>query len=214
MKKKNYSVITTLLIVTLSIIWTSCEEQVVPDNSTDRLFRPAMLTANVNGVAVKLSWVPIAKASYYLELSRDSFQYENDLQVFSLDGVAEYQVDDLWSSSRYSVRIKAISKDSTIKDSEYKQIQFMTGVENIFYAINSANVSVSSVWLEWNNAKSVNRIVISTKDTPDREVQLSITNISEGKKLIDGLSANKAYTFKIYKGEMLRGTVSVMTKAS
>ncbi len=213
MKKKIYNTFITLLIISFTFMWNSCEDDTIVDNSTNQLFRPAMLVTYINGVSVRFTWVPIAKAYYSLEISRDSLQFERDLQIFILNGVAEYQVEDLWSSSRYSVRIKAISKDSTIKDSEYKQTVFMTGIENIFYSVSSSNVTVNSILLEWNNTKSVNRIVISTKDTPDREIQLSDTDTSEGKKLIDGLSANRAYTFKIYKGEMLRGTISVMTKA-
>lgn len=206
--------IPNLLILTLflPVFLILCEEENITDNTPDRLFRPALLTAGVDGNKVRLTWVPIANASYSLEISRDSLLFSTDLQSIPLDGVDEYTVEDLWSDTIYSARIKALSKIGTIKDSEYEQITFRTGIENIFFAVAADDIRSNQVLLKWNKIKSVTRIVISTDSATDLIVPLSSSDSDAGQKTIEGLSAGTKYTFKIYLGDMLRGTISVSTK--
>lgn len=128
MKKKIlYIINSVLLMLYLPFSMVSCEDDTSTVNFPDQLFRPVLFEAIVNGDMVTFSWVPIANASYSLEVSKDSLLFSNDLQVFLLDEALEYTIEGLSSDSRYSARIKAVSKDSKIKDSEYKEITFMTG---------------------------------------------------------------------------------------
>ncbi len=211
MERFKYSI--TKLIMTLlclPMFMISCDEEDAADNTPERLFRPALLTAGVDGNKVRLTWIPIANASYSLEISRDSLLFSTDLQVIPLDGVDEYTVQDLWSDTIYSARIKGLSKISTIKDSEYEQITFRTGIENIFYAVAATDIGTNQVLLKWDKTKTVSTIVVSTAGAADTVVPVSASDA--GEKLIPALTAATSYTFKIYFGEMLRGTVSAKTK--
>ncbi len=211
MERNKYSIIKLfMMMLCLPLFLISCEEDNNIDNTPERLFRPALLTAGVNGNQVRLTWIPIANASYSLEISRDSLLFSTDLQVIPLDGVDEYTVEDLWSDTIYSARIKALSKISTIKDSEYETVTFRTGIENIFYAVAATDIGTDQVLLQWDKTKTVSGIVVSTGGAADIVIPLSASDA--GQKLITALKAATSYTFKIYFGEMLRGTVSVKTK--
>lgn len=207
---KNNIINFLILILCLPVFLVSCEEETTPDDTPDRLFRPALLTAGVDGNKVVLKWVPIANASYSLEISRDSLLFSTDLQVIPLDGVDEYTVGDLWSDTIYSARIKGLSKISTIRDSEYEQITFRTGIENIFYAVAATDIGSDQILLKWDKTKTVSKIVVSSVGAPDAIISVSVSDA--GQKLVTALKKATSYTFKIYFGEMLRGTVSVKTK--
>ena len=209
---KNNIINFLILILCLPVFLVSCEEETTPDDTPYRLFRPALLTAGVDGNKVTLKWVPIANASYSLEISFDSLLFSNKLQVIPLDAVDEYTVGDLWSDTIYSARIKALSKISTIKDSQYEQVTFRTGIENIFYAVAANDISSNHVLLKWDKTKSVSQIVVSTTGAADVIIPLSASDGVTGQKIIEGLTARTKYTFKIYLGEMLRGTISASTK--
>ncbi|MGV8096744.1 MAG: hypothetical protein AB2L24_33225 [Mangrovibacterium sp.] len=208
--KNKYYTIRLLMLLCLSFL-VSCEDETSPDDIPDQLFRPVAFTASVNSNIVTLSWVPIANATYSLEISRDSLLFENDIQVFSLDKAEEYMIEDLWSNSRYSARIKAISKNASINNSEYNQITFKTGSENIFYAIADEDIEHNSVLLRWDKNKNVDKIIVSTTGGIDVTIPLSAEDKSAGEKLIGNLEPGTYYGFKIYLGEMPRGSVSATT---
>ncbi|MGV8137277.1 MAG: hypothetical protein AB2L20_18840 [Mangrovibacterium sp.] len=211
MERIKYSITKLIMmLLCLPMFMISCDEEDAVDNTPERLFRPALLTAGVDGNKVRLTWIPIANASYSLEISRDSLLFSTDLQVIPLDGVDEYTVEDLWSDTIYSARIKGLSKISTVKDSEYETVTFRTGIENIFYTVAATDIGTNQVLLKWDKTKSVSTIVVSTAGAADTVVPVSASDA--GEKLIPALTAGTSYTFKIYFGEMLRGTVSAKTK--
>ena len=194
--------ICTLLIVSQ----ISCRPEEVINNTSDRLFAPAMLSGLVIENTINLSWVPIANASYSLELSKDSLLFSNELMVVPLDGKTYYSFSDLWSNTRYSARIKAISKDSTIKNSIYNEITFKTKTENIFYQIADADITTSSVLLKWVKGKTVDKILVYPDgDTIKTTITLTSDDIASGTKLITGLVSGKTFNFEIYWGKMQRG---------
>lgn len=124
-KLKHY--IPRLFVVMASLsLMTSCEEAPgITEETPDQLFRPVNLSASAGENEVTLTWSPIKNATYFLEISRDSFEFAIDVQDFSLDEAA-CTIGDLWNESRYSARVKAVSAVPAIKDSEYKQITFVT----------------------------------------------------------------------------------------
>lgn len=214
MKNLKYSIFKSIVLLSLPFLMFSCDDDDTLSAVPDQLFRPILLSATIdNGNEVTLSWIPIANASCLLEISRDTFLFENELQTFSLDEVSQYTIKDLWSNSRYSARIKAISKDSNIKDSEFDQMEFTTQTENIFYAVTDDQIGTDYVLLKWDNSKNVSQLVLSADGGTGTTIALSEPDISGGQKLIEGLNADTEYVFKIYLGEMLRGTVSVKTRA-
>ena len=210
MKISKYKII-FLLMISLPFFYISCEEEeTLTKDIPDQLFRPVGFTASINGNSISFTWVPIADASYLLEISRDSFLFQQDLQVFPIDGSIDYTLENLWSQARYSARIKSVSKKPEIKDSEYKQITFRTGIENIFYAIAGADIGADHILLTWDATKSVSHILLPNGTT----IQLTDSEKQAGQKDITGLTPKTSYTFKIYYGEMLRGTISATTLAN
>ncbi|MEL7589013.1 MAG: hypothetical protein AAGU19_20045 [Prolixibacteraceae bacterium] len=212
MAKIKYHIIQLFLVLFLSSLIVSCDEDPELSQTTDRLFRPALFTTGINGNEVTFSWVPISNATYILEISRDSLLFQTDLQVVPLGKVTIFEVKDLWSASRYSARIKAVSDNSAMGDSEYNQITFRTGTENIFFAPTPEEISATSVILRWDDQKAVSKIVVSSPEVAEYIRPLSEADIENGHALISGLNAGVTYVFKVYNGEMLRGTISVKTK--
>lgn len=210
MKEINKYTILALGIFCLAGI-LSCEKHNLedPDNTTDRLFRPPAFAASVNTNEVTLSWVPISDATYVLEVSKDNLLFETELQQIELKDVAEYVLTDLWSSTRYSARIKAVSNNPSIKDSEFNVLTFQTGVENIFITPEEEDITNHSVLLAWDTSKEVDRITVTTAGTATRSLTLSASEISKGQLLVEELTPATTYTFRIYKGEMLRGSLTL-----
>ncbi len=212
MKKYEYNIaLLLILMLFLPFLMVSCDEETSVVETTDQLFRPALFTSTVIGNEVTLTWVPIANASYSLEISKDSFLFQNELQVIPLEEVQTYKVTDLWSLSRYSARIKAISKDASVKDSEWNQITFTTGSENILYSIGLDDIGFDNVNLKWDKNKIVTHLVVSSEGSPDRTVTLTTGDISSGVKRVEGLNPGTRYIIKIYRGAQLRAQTTVTT---
>jgi len=109
--------------------FTSCEDDMFSvDNSVpNRMFRPVAFTVSPTSSGANFNWVPISGASsYYLEVSKDSLQFTEELQKISLGIVSAYQLTDLLSKTRYSARIKTVSGKPELLDSDFNSITFVT----------------------------------------------------------------------------------------
>lgn len=211
MKNSIFRIFYFLIVIIPVII--SCErEETEKDKILSRLFRPASFTATVTDNVIHFSWTPIGNATYLLEVSKDSLLFTNELQSIVVERNS-YTLSDLWSQTRYSARVKAVSKNPEMGDSGYtKEVTVKTGTENIFYVVTDENISSNSVLLTWNKEKNVSHIVISASGISDSKINLSDSNITDGEILLTNLNSGVSYTFRIYLGEMLRGTTTVKTK--
>lgn len=207
----NANIFRISAIIVTALLLNACKDEREENTIFSRLFRPASFSTEINGNTVIFSWTPIANARYELEISRDSFLYTNELQTFSLEQ-PEFTIENLWSQSRYSARVKAVSRNEGMGDSGFKEISFLTGIENIFYQPAADNIYTNSVLVRWDSSKEVTHIVIATGIAPGVSVTLSSTDVDAGEKLIEGLQAGTTYTLEIYKGEMKRGEIAVSTK--
>lgn len=176
-----------------------------------QLFRPIGFSGNVNIVSVAFNWTPIKDANYLLEISRDSLLFERDVESILIEGKAQYLMENLWSLSRYSARIKAISKIPGIEDSGYQTITFVTALENLFYSIDSGNISTTSIALHWEPDNIATRIDVLSGDEAVQQIPLSEDQLIAGSALVEELSPDTSYTFKIYNDEILRGTIAGRT---
>lgn len=196
-------------IISTSII--SCK------NEPNQMPIPSTFTPLVKENTVNLTWTGIPNAIYIIELSRDSLEFKTDFKTDTIIGATSLIVENLWSNSRYSARIKVVSKDAGIKDSEYKTITFLTQTENIFYSISPESITSNTVMLSWNPLKKVSKIIVSlqTQGSVHQIVlQLSAEEILNGKKLVEGLISNTNFVFKIFLDEMVRGEITVKTKST
>jgi hypothetical protein len=92
-------------------------------------------------------------------------------------------------------------------------MEFTTQTENIFYAVTDDQIGPDYVLLKWDNSKNISQLVLSADGGTETAIALSESDISGGQKLVEGLNPDTEYVFKIYLGEMLRGTISVKTQA-
>lgn len=202
-------------VLLISQFFLSCKDDIETITPPDRLFAPALFGGTVIENNISLNWTPISNASYLLELSKDSLLFTNELVVIPLDEVSNYSFSDLWSKTRYSVRIKAVSKDPALKDSKYLSITFKTGTENIFYNIAPSDISSNHVVLKWSNWKKVSKIVYYIDGIEDTTQKVTITlteeEIAAGTKTIENLESATSYYFEIYYGEMQRGITFATT---
>lgn len=126
MKLLKLRIIHIMLLSASLFSFPSCEKTSVDlVESADQLFRPVRFEAEVEGQTVNLSWIPIRHATYIVELMND-----NDIQLFTLSNVKQLIIEDLKPETQYTARIKAVSIDKNIKDSEFQEITFITGIKN------------------------------------------------------------------------------------
>lgn len=120
MLKYCYMILLSVLAFTL----VSCNDDDDAQKYPDQLFRPASFKADVQNGYVVLTWVPISGATYLIEVSKDDHLYETELQRIELEEGNSYTLDNLVSGAFYSARIKSVSTNSSIKDSEYAELTF------------------------------------------------------------------------------------------
>jgi hypothetical protein len=191
--KYNY-----ILLILISLYILSCEkESETEEVILSRMFRPPSIEVTVDGSTARFNWIAVGTGEYVLELSKDSLLFSNELQTFLIEGSNSLVVDDLWSLTRYSARVKSVSDNPATKDSEWQELTFRTGQENIFYGLEDEDIGVNSVMLKWNDQKDVSHIVLSSEGIEDVTITISDSEISAGEKLINDLSPGKQYTFKI-----------------
>ncbi|MEI7504943.1 MAG: fibronectin type III domain-containing protein, partial [Paludibacter sp.] len=161
MKRLKFNITSSIAILLLiSQVLLSCKDEVVVNNTADQLFSPALFSAAIITNVASLSWTPIANSTYYvLEISKDSLLFTNELVADTIVDKYYYSIQDLWSNTRYSARIMAVSKDPKIKDSKFLAITFKTKTENIFYEVPAADIATNQVQLKWNALKQVSKIV-------------------------------------------------------
>lgn len=117
----RYCYILLLSVVMFSFASCSDDDDVRVPN---KLFRPAMFEADVQLNYVTLSWIPIKGATYYLEVSKDELLFQTDLQKYEIKDANEFELDNLEAGKLYSARIKSISIDPAIQDSEFAVVTF------------------------------------------------------------------------------------------
>lgn len=129
MKNLRFKIIYTLaVLLTLFIISCKEEESVNEEVVLSRMFRPStLLTEIVNGTQVTLTWTGIADARFLVQTSMDSLLFTTNLKDFFVEDATHLVLENLLSNTRYSARVKSISKKGISADSGWKEITFKTG---------------------------------------------------------------------------------------
>ncbi|MDR3218003.1 MAG: hypothetical protein LBU22_03340 [Dysgonamonadaceae bacterium] len=202
--KNKYMTILSVVMLSLSLF--SCEEDEEVVKQPGQMFRPVRFSVleTLPG-QVTFSWIPIKDANFLLEISRDDHAFEVDLKTQALDaGTKEYTITDIWGEVRYSARIKSVSNNPEVKDSEYSVLSFVSAAENIVRSCASAE---NWITIEWDAAIPLTHIKVT--GGAETTIQLTASEIASGQKKIEGLTPGATYTFTLYQGERNRGTVSV-----
>lgn len=203
------------------------------DSAFDRLFgvgedalsvETTESTATVTFSALKATSDTIY---FVIEVSKDSLYDEVEMggsnaKVYGTNKEIKsspYEITGLESDTKYYLRIKASS--DTKADSKWVYYNnggtFKTKAEQIFNAVEAANVGEDHVKLTWMPGAEVTLLTVATADgTVVKEIDLTQypDAIEKGEYDVTGLTASTSYTFVIYNGETKRGTLNVTTAAA
>jgi len=186
----------------------------------DRNYAPVELTAKVvNKTNVKLTWQKSNADSYTIEVFQDDSLTFAGTPVKTITGVLAsaipYTVSNLQGETKYSFRIKAITKDDSSKDSKWSTAYAQTDPENILSAVNEeTDITATTVTLKWPAGQTATSIVATENGSFASNVishTVTADEIAAGTATISGLSPETSYTIKLYNNTKTRGTVSVKT---
>ncbi len=201
-----------LKMVVLAGLLTACGKEDSPlEDVPDTLFRPINFVPEINGNNVLLKWTPIHGAKYLVYVLRTN---TTDSTTVEVEGNNTLAIGDLYSNTAYRAGIRAISVSGKYNDSAYQVIDFTTSTENIFFQPGTEDIGINTITLRWDSKKEVTHVEVSKSDASKQEIPLDSKARAEGSILVDKLDPATQYTFRIYKGDMLRGNVSVKTNAN
>lgn len=128
MKKLIFRIIFVLTFLFPAFLISCDGDKIANEEVTlSRMFRPVTFNASINGNEITLSWTNIADAIYLLELSQDELLFTTNLLEYKIEDASNIVLKDLLSATRYSARVKAVSKDGISEDSGWQEITFVTG---------------------------------------------------------------------------------------
>ncbi len=203
-----------LFILTV-FAFQSCKEKV------EILFESPQLimytpTSDIDGVSMKFVWSTVPNANYIFQISTDNYVTDIDTLVFDKD-ITTASVTGLTSNILLYARIKAVSKDGSVKYADFRNSTLFLS-ENVFSnstsnIVNATDITATSIKLAWLSDRHVTSIIKTTGNTSDT-TQLTAGDLSAKNKTFTSLLAKTKYSFKILKNKTLRGTVTATTKAN
>lgn len=208
------------LIAIISV--SSCSDQMDEITSLilDRNYAPVELTAKVvNKTNVKLTWTNSNADSYTIEVFQDDSLTFAGTPVETISDVKAsdipYTVSNLQGETKYSFRVKAVTKDDSSRDSKWSTVYAETDAENIFSSVNEeTDITATTVTLNWPAGQTATSIVATNDDSFASNVithTVTADEIAAGKATISGLTPETNYTIKLYNTTKTRGTVKVKT---
>ena len=214
---KNYIplISLTLLLMIPVYAFQSCtpKEELKLDFPQLIMYTP---TADIEGFAMKFGWTSLPNSNYIVQISYDNFVSNIDTLVMNKD-TTEASLTGLNSNTTLYARIKAVSKDGSVKFADFSYSNIFL-LENVFTnqtanIINTGDITAATVKLSWLSNRHVTSIIKTCGSVSDT-TQLTTGDLSAKYKTYTGLLANTNYTFKIMKNKVLRGTVTASTKAN
>lgn len=197
-----------MLSIVLGLV--CCEDEPGNDQTTDRLFAPPRFTVSPGSTTAHMTWIPIRNATYRLEVSRDTLQFEVELQTFDLEDVDVFDLSGLWGRSLYSARIKSISHEPDVADSRFNQLTFTTSQENIFITPKAEDITPTSILISWQGGAGVTKITVNTTGFW-RKYMLTEEDLAAKKILVEELEPDVSYRFNIYSDDHMRDYIYVST---
>lgn len=207
----------------LSLIFTficfggliSCDDGLIDEITelnVSRLFSPTELEARiVNQTSIRINWREVTKAdSYNVEVYVGEDLNVSGSPELSISGLTAddmpYTIADLLGETNYVVRVKAVGEN--ISDSKWSAVTIKTDAEQIFEAVDPADIKATSVTLRWPAGQDADQIVL----TPGNIVHTVTTSeVAAGAAIITGLSSETAYTAKLMLRSATRGTATFTT---
>ena len=221
MKKHILPVACMAALLMAGGVISSCSD-IDPVHSLElsRVLSPTNLSVRIrNSVNLELSWDAMDKAtSYTVEVYQG--ETAEGTPVFTQEGInAEtYTVKaGLLGETVYYVQVKAVGEG--INDSKWTGMKVTTDAEQIFKAVDAAEITHHSAIIRWidgmmTNADAGNKVTVTPVSNASAALEYTVTNedVTNGYVTIDGLTQDTEYQAVMKRGSVTRGTVNFKTR--
>ena len=185
-----------------------------------RVLSPTNLSVRIrNSVNLELSWDAMDKAtSYTVEVYQG--ETAEGTPVFTQEGINTdtYTVKaGLLGETVYYVQVKAVGEG--IADSKWTGMKVTTDAEQIFKAVDAAEITHHSAVIRWidgmmTNADAGNKVTVTPVSDASAALEYTVTSedVTNGYVTIDGLTQDTEYQAVMKRGSVTRGTVNFKTR--
>lgn len=221
MKKHILPVACMAALLMAGGVISSCSD-IDPVHSLElsRVLSPTNLSVRIrNSVNLELSWDAMDKAtSYTVEVYQG--ETAEGTPVFTQEGINAdtYTVKaGLLGETIYYVQVKAVGEG--IADSKWTGMKVTTDAEQIFKAVDAAEITHHSAVIRWidgmmTNADAGNKVTVTPVSNASAALEYTVTNedVTNGYVTIDGLTQDTEYQAVMKRGSVTRGTVNFKTR--
>ena len=222
MKKHILPVACMAALLMAGGVISSCSD-IDPVHSLElsRVLSPTNLSVRIrNSVNLELTWDAMDKAtSYTVEVYQG--ETAEGTPVFTQEGINAdtYTVKaGLLGETVYYVQVKAVGEGIT--DSKWTGMKVTTDAEQIFKAVDAAEITHHSAVIRWidgmmTNADAGNKVTITpVSNASAATIDYTVTNedVANGYVTIDGLTQDTEYQAVMKRGSVTRGIVNFKTR--
>ena len=221
MKKHILPVACMAALLMAGGVISSCSD-IDPVHSLElsRVLSPTNLSVRIrNSVNLELSWDAMDKAtSYTVEVYQG--ETAEGTPVFTQEGINAdtYTVKaGLLGETVYYVQVKAVGEG--IADSKWTGMKVTTDAEQIFKAVDAAEITHHSAIIRWidgmmTNADAGNKVTVTPVSDASAALEYTVTSedVTNGYVTIDGLTQDTEYQAVMKRGSVTRGTVNFKTR--
>lgn len=201
------------LIATLLVAFavSSCEsytEELLDGIGNTREFSPIGLTAKVKTQTfVELNWTVNPEADHYtVEFSADDPEFKTIYKTVQVKGSQLPVTVQLEGETNYSIRVKAITPG--LADSKWSVTTATTLSEQLFLAVQPADIDAKQVTLRWVPNSSVTQISVMPGSITHT---ITPAEKTAGVAVVTGLTGETDYTATLLNGTKKRGVVTFKT---
>lgn len=222
MKKHILPVACMAALLMAGGVISSCSD-IDPVHSLElsRVLSPTNLSVRIrNSVNLELSWDAMDKAtSYTVEVYQG--ETAEGTPVFTQEGINAdtYTVKaGLLGETVYYVQVKAVGEG--IADSKWTGMKVTTDAEQIFKAVDAAEITHNSAVIRWIDgmmtSTDAGNTVIATPTTNESAATINYTvtstDVANGYITLEGLTQDTEYQAVMKRGSVTRGTVNFKTR--
>lgn len=221
MKKHILPVACMAALLMAGGVISSCSD-IDPVHSLElsRVLSPTNLSVRVrNSVNLELSWDAMNKATSYTVEVYEGTTAEGT-PVFTQEGINTdtYTVKaGLLGETVYYVQVKAVGEG--IADSKWTGMKVTTDAEQIFKAVDAAEITHHSAVIRWTDgmmtsADAGNKVIVTPVSDASAALEYTVTSedVNNGYVTIDGLTQDTQYQAVMKRGSVTRGTVNFKTR--
>ncbi|MET0635688.1 MAG: DUF4957 domain-containing protein [Chitinophagaceae bacterium] len=207
-----------ILSVAAALFLYSCKKEYkVGDFDPDRMFKPGQVTVTNGETNVLLRWgASLFSAgrgvTYNVEISEDPLFASTPVFTANTDTTALIVTDaDLEIKTDYYARIKTNTTGNSNESGWVVSPVIRISGEQIFFPVNSADLTDRKVRLKWRQYPGLTRIVLTPAGGTAMEIPLTADDVTASSRLIEGLTGSTLYTAEIFLGVLSKGLISFTT---